>query len=97
MVYGFIELYTICIHIYTLYILLKRLTRCVLAATVFSSVVLAVGICGISFASATTTATATAIHQTVDIGIVIGVLRPTTVVHDQRSILPAKRGAKRGQ
>lgn len=86
---------------YTCILLILRLARCVLAATVFSSVVLAGGICGISFASPTATATATAtaaVHQTVDFrGIVVGVLGPTAVVHDQRSILSAKRGAKRGQ
>jgi len=93
--------YIIYIYIYTCILLIRRLARCVLAATVFSSVVLAGGICGIGFASPTATATATAtpaVHQTVDFrGIVVGVLGPTAVVHDQRSILPAKRGAKRGQ
>jgi len=76
-----------------------------LAATVFSSVVLAVGICGISFASPTATAAATtattantaAVHQTVDISIAIGVPGPAAVIHDQCSILPTKCSAKRGQ
>jgi len=62
----------------------------VLAATVLSSDVFAVGIRGISSASPTTTAAATAttaVHQTMDVGIDIAVFGPTAVVHDQRSVL----------
>lgn len=83
---------------YTIYyLLLLCLARCVLAAAVFSSVILAIGI-SLAFTTTTaTTAAAAAVHQTMDVGVVIGVYGPTDAVHDQRSVLPTESGAKRGQ